>query len=111
MPEHGAAVAVGGAVGSVGRVLVPAVVPGVLGTLLVNVSGAFLLGLLLARTDDARTRALLGTGVLGAWTTFSTFVVEVEQLVHVQPALAGAYLLTSVAAGLLAARVGRRAEA
>ncbi len=111
MPEHGAAVAVGGAVGSVARTGVAVAVPGVLGTLVVNVSGAFLLGLLLARTADPRRRALLGTGVLGSWTTFSALVVDVDRLLRTTPVVAVAYLAVSLGAGLLAARAGRRVPA
>lgn len=107
------AVAVGGALGSLGRVGVDLALPAPGGwpvaTLLVNVSGALLLGLLLARTQDARLRAALGTGVLGAWTTFSTFAVELDGLLGSAPAVAFGYAATSVLAGLVAVRLGRRA--
>jgi CrcB protein len=51
------------------------------GTLLVNLAGCFLLGVIAELTmEDAglapQTRAILGTGFLGAFTTFSTFGVE-----------------------------------
>ena len=51
------------------------------GTLLVNVTGSFLLGLLLALATGRlnlapETRLLLLTGFLGAYTTFSTYAVE-----------------------------------
>ncbi len=51
------------------------------GTMLINVSGSFLLGLLLREVarqfgDDPDTRLLAGTGFLGAYTTFSTFTYE-----------------------------------
>ena len=51
------------------------------GTLGVNLAGCFLLGVLAELTmEDAglapQTRAILGTGFLGAFTTFSTFGVE-----------------------------------
>lgn len=111
MPEHGVAVAAGGAVGSLARTGVGLALPGVLGTLLVNVTGAFLLGLLLARTTDPRRRALLGTGVLGSWTTFSALVVDTDRLLRSSPALALGYLGVSLGAGLLAARAGRQVPA
>ena len=48
------------------------------GTLLVNASGSFLLGLFLAlpALGDGGTRALLATGFCGGYTTFSTFAYE-----------------------------------
>lgn len=51
------------------------------GTLCVNLAGCFLLGVIAELTmEDAglapQTRAILGTGFLGAFTTFSTFGVE-----------------------------------
>ena len=51
-----------------------------IGTLLVNVFGSFLLGLLLAQSGRAdlapELKLLVGTGLCGALTTFSTFSVE-----------------------------------
>ena len=105
-------VAVGGALGSLGRVGVGLAVPSVgawpLATAAVNVSGALLLGVLLAATEDPRWRAALGTGVLGAWTTFSTFAVELDQLLRVAPLVALAHAALTVGAGLAAARLGAR---
>jgi fluoride exporter len=50
------------------------------GVLAVNLAGAFLLGLLVgARPGDAMVLAL-GTGFLGAFTTFSTWMVETDAL-------------------------------
>ncbi|ALS21507.1 MULTISPECIES: fluoride efflux transporter CrcB [Paenibacillus] len=46
------------------------------GTLSVNVLGAFLLGWLWGHGADTRMMALLGSGFLGAFTTFSTFKLE-----------------------------------
>jgi fluoride exporter len=48
------------------------------GTLAVNLSGAFALGLLVGVADDAYR--LLGTGLLGAYTTFSTWMLESHRL-------------------------------
>lgn len=48
-----------------------------LGTFLVNISGSFLMGLLLGSEWIPRNMTILwGTGFLGAYTTFSTFNVE-----------------------------------
>lgn len=81
-------VALGGALGSLGRwaVAVAFVAPTTSPswpTLLVNVSGAAALGALLVwlaarRPGSRRAQPLLGTGVLGGWTTFSAAVLDVQ---------------------------------
>ncbi|MCT7895250.1 MAG: fluoride efflux transporter CrcB, partial [Lactobacillus gasseri] len=45
-------------------------------TLLINLTGAFLLGLVFSRNFSPFVYALVGTGVLGGYTTFSTLNVE-----------------------------------
>ena len=50
------------------------------GTLVVNLSGAFALGVLLGAAVPTRVGFLLGTGFLGGYTTFSTWMVETERL-------------------------------
>lgn len=114
-----AIVALGGAVGTLGRhgiqewLTTGHLFP--LATFAVNVCGSFLLGLLLAtvvlRTpDDHRrrdARLLLGTGVLGGFTTYSTLAVETQTLLrddHV--ALALTYGFGSAVVGILAALAG-----
>jgi CrcB protein len=47
-----------------------------LATFLINLTGSFLLGMLLASEPGGLMRLLLGTGFLGGFTTFSTFQVE-----------------------------------
>jgi fluoride exporter len=47
-----------------------------LATFLINLSGSFLLGLLLASHTGILLQLFLGTGFLGGFTTFSTFQVE-----------------------------------
>jgi len=47
-----------------------------LATFLINLSGSFLLGLLLASHTGSLIQLFLGTGFLGGFTTFSTFQVE-----------------------------------
>lgn len=68
-------VGVGGAAGAVVRWLVSRALPGRRATLLVNLAGSLLLGLLAATAPAPY--ALLGVGFCGALTTFSTFAVEV----------------------------------
>jgi CrcB protein len=81
------------------------------GTLLINVSGSFLLGLLVglgAHHGLSKTAVtVIGTGFCGAYTTFSTFSVETIRLVE-EGALVEATLnaLGSIAVGLLAAAAG-----
>lgn len=83
-----------------------------LGTFLINVTGCFALGLLaslLAQThrDQALLTALLGTGFLGGYTTFSTYALEgVLLLDEGSYRLAAANLLGSVLSGLGAAALG-----
>ncbi len=83
-----------------------------LATVAINVSGCFVMGLLLtllARTyhDVALPSALLATGFLGGYTTFSTYALE-SVVLHAdsKALLALVNLVGSVAAGLLAAGAG-----
>ncbi|HEY2333270.1 MAG TPA: fluoride efflux transporter CrcB [Acidimicrobiales bacterium] len=81
------------------------------GTLAVNVSGAFVLGLVLGLLDagyvSTRVATIVGTGILGAFTTFSTFSFESVRLVEEaawRPL--ATYLLTMILGGLVAAGLG-----
>lgn len=77
-------------------------------TLLVNASGSLILGavmvLLLELTSPHRlVRPFLGVGVLGGYTTYCTFAVDTERLVHAhRPAAALAYVVLTVVACLVA---------
>lgn len=80
--------------------------------LLVNVLGSFLLGLTLALAGRGAVsegvRVAIGTGVLGAFTTFSTFSAELDALLLRGQALSALlYALGSVGLGLTAAILGR----
>lgn len=81
------------------------------GTFTVNVSGCLLLGVLtglgLYHELDATTRTVLGTGGLGAYTTFSTFTFETVRLAE-EGALDEAFrnAAASFLVGLAAASVG-----
>ncbi|DAC50898.1 MAG TPA: fluoride efflux transporter CrcB [Candidatus Thalassarchaeaceae archaeon] len=81
-------VAVGGACGAVARYAITEWIPSDFpwGTLVVNVLGSFLLGILIAVgiTNEQVTPEILllvGTGALGAFTTMSTFSVDAIQLI------------------------------
>lgn len=82
------------------------------GTLLVNVSGSFVLGLLFALSADravlpAEIRGPLLIGFIGAYTTFSTYMLESWRLVETGAiGLALLNILGSVALGLVAVFVG-----
>lgn len=83
-----------------------------LGTLLINVSGAFLLALLttlaLQEAVSPDLRLILGTGFLGAFTTFSTFELEAEGLLAGgQWNQASVYILGNLLLGFAAIVVGR----
>ncbi|RLV54849.1 CrcB family protein [Aeromicrobium phragmitis] len=77
-------------------------------TLLVNVLGAFALGWLYARTSSQRWRLLIGTGVLGGFTTYSALAVQTQELLEDAPLAGIAYAAVSVAVGVLAALAGSR---
>jgi CrcB protein len=83
-------IALAGALGAPARYLVESFVRRVrpttfpLGTFLVNVSGSLALGVIVGLaacgTLDADTRTIVGTGFLGAYTTFSTYAYETVRL-------------------------------
>lgn len=51
-------------------------------TLFLNISGAFLLGMLIGIKTTPTLYAVIGTGFLGGYTTFSTFNTELFALIH-----------------------------
>lgn len=75
-------------------------------TLLVNLLGSFLLGVIVGIATTPVTGAtymvaLAGTGFCGAFTTMSTFSVEVLQLLHTRRwAAAAGYLVVSIVGGV-----------
>jgi CrcB protein len=92
-----------------------------LATLLVNILGSFALGALISTVWTKPQlpywlKAGVGTGLLGAFTTFSAVMVSLlAQTASGQWMLAAGYLIASVVLGLAAAalglRLGRRADA
>src|SRR4051812_14518943 len=112
-----AAILAGGAIGTLCRAGLAEAVPHRSGqwpwaTFVVNLAGAFILGWLLTRLAERTAptrhwRFLAGTGFCGALTTFSTFQVETLQFARRGDiALAVAYPLTSIAAGMCLAAAG-----
>lgn len=81
-------------------------------TLVINATGCFLLGVLMVLITERFTphpllRPLLGVGVLGGYTTFSTFAVDVVTLaVHGRPLPALAYLVATPISALAAVWIG-----
>jgi CrcB protein len=111
-------IALGGAIGATLRHVVNVLVARIAGsdfpwhTMLINISGSFVMGVLvtlmaLRWNVTLELRAFLTTGILGGYTTFSAlsldFAVLVERKAYV---LAGAYALGSVALSLVAIFAG-----
>jgi CrcB protein len=112
-PRELAAIFVGGATGALARAGLAQLAPGTPGrwpwaTFAVNIAGAMLLGYFVTRLQErlpvsAYPRPLLGTGLCGALTTFSTMQVELlEMLGRGELALAAGYAAASVAVGFVA---------
>ena len=124
VPEHGrelagapvsvlGAVAVGGAFGSLARWgLGLAFPPGQTGfpwaTFGINVSGCLLIGMLMVAVTEVwpgrrLLRPFLGVGVLGGYTTFSTYIVDIRRLLLAGvPGTALSYLAGTLLAALAA---------
>nr|WP_246036510.1 fluoride efflux transporter CrcB [Sinomonas susongensis] len=118
-PRHILLVGVGGIAGALARyglgLALPAPGSWPLPALVINLAGAFVLGVLLEvlarRGPDhgpRRTlRLFLGTGFLGAFTTYSTFAVETDRLFAAGRFDAGlGYLAASLLGGVAAAFLG-----
>ena len=106
-------VGVFGAIGSLARFHVggliaahrPSAFP--LGTFVVNLTGGFLLGLLTGLSVTGDALLVFGTGLLGGYTTFSTWMVEAQRLGEDgEWGLLWAYLLGSMLAGVAVTGLG-----
>lgn len=102
-----------GGLGAVGRFALdslierrnPSVFP--FGTLAVNVAGSLVLGILVGAEIGPRPLLLVGTALIGSFTTFSTWMFETERLAEDgELALAALNVAVSVLAGLAAAAAG-----
>jgi fluoride exporter len=111
-------IAAGGALGSLVRYALARAVPHhdaasfAWATFLTNVSGCLLIGVLMwliLEVWSARryARPFLGIGVLGGYTTFSTYAVEAQGMARAGAwVTAGVYVVASVVLGLVAVRLG-----
>ena len=106
-------IGIGGAIGSILRYLASTGIQSKLlsgfpyGTMCVNISGCFLIGLIYALAErnniSPEWRFFLATGICGGYTTFSTFSVETLYLLRNGELLyATAYITASVVLGILA---------
>jgi CrcB protein len=78
-----------------------------IGTLFINAIGSFLLGLLLGKGIKGDVYSFLGIGFMGAFTTFSTFKLELVQLWETKEKNAFIlYLLLSYGLGIVLAMFG-----
>ena len=111
------AVGIGGVFGAVARYAVSLGIPTTTtgfpwSTFVVNVTGSVVLGLLLVVLVEQfprgrLTRPIVGTGVIGAYTTFSTFEVDTVNLVRAgHPTIAVIYVSASVIIGIVAVWAG-----
>ena len=111
-----AAIFAGGAAGAIARVLIARHVGSSApnwpwSTFLINISGTFLLGYFATRLQERLPlsryrRPLLGTGFCGAYTTFSTFQVELLRMIEDGRLwVAVLYAGSSIAAGLVAVTI------
>jgi CrcB protein len=76
---------------------------------LVNVTGAFILGLLVGVALDRNAYLIAGTGLIGAFTTFSTWTLECQRLGEDgELALGTANFTLSLILGVATAWAGRR---
>jgi len=111
-------IAAGSAIGGVGRYLLAGAIQRAtngtfpVGTLWINLTGSFLLGLILRYGVDSPTltpevRAFLTVGLCGGYTTFSTFSYETVALIQDgEWARAGLYIGLSLGLSLLATWLG-----
>lgn len=111
-------IGIGGSLGAAARYLLGNFInkkkklnPFPLGTWIINITGSFLLGLLVnlhfKNEISNGVWLFLGVGFCGAYTTFSTFGYETISLIESnKKVLAGVYVLTSVIISIMAAIIG-----
>lgn len=110
-------IGVGGMIGAVARYAVSLTFVGHEGfpfaTLITNFIGCFLLAFLLnnnyvRQKCSMQTRTALTTGIIGSFTTFSTFALETAKLWDAQIFVAIGYILLSIFGGIIFCYIGYR---
>jgi CrcB protein len=71
-----ALVSLGGGLGGVTRYGLSSLVPGAWGLFVINVLGSFLVGVLMGLVPKPLVRAFFGVGLLGGFTTFSSYALS-----------------------------------
>ena len=111
-------IAVGGALGAVGRYLFTVLISQWLnsgfpyGTIFVNIVGSFALGCLLSAlalewSPSHEVRSFVQVGILGTFTTFSAFSMDAyNQIIRGDYITAAVYVVVSVIAGIIALIIG-----
>jgi CrcB protein len=111
-------IAVGGALGTVGRYLSTVLIGHWLnsglpyGTMVVNIVGSFALGCLLSAlalewSPSQEVRSFVQVGILGAFTTFSAFSMDAyNQIIRGDYITAAVYVVVSVITGIIALIIG-----
>ncbi len=98
------AFAVAASLGATARWQIGVHLPRPLGTLVVNIAGAFVLGLIASWAPPVAT--VVGVAGVGATTTFSTLVADLVDLWEHSPVRAVIYGLTTIVGGVGAAAIG-----
>lgn len=103
-------VALGGMAGAISRYFVQKMVQNKMmpvSTLIVNLLGSFLLGLIVGKGIHGGLYLLAATGFMGAFTTFSTLNVDLIKLIHSkQNKIAFGYFFITYIGGLLCVTFG-----
>ncbi|WP_203362156.1 fluoride efflux transporter CrcB [Bacillus sp. REN10] len=108
-------VAIGGGIGAVFRYIFSGLNEMMFpfGTLLINIAGSFILGVVTARfmrkKITKKASLFYGTGFCGGFTTMSTFSKEVVELWQTNMWASAGYVIISVTAGIMASAVGLKA--
>lgn len=92
------------AAGSMARWYTAELAPPPMGTLFVNLLGAFVLGWL--HGSATTTQLVVGTAAIGSLTTFSTLVIEILELARTRPRHAAYYAVATLGGGTGAAWLG-----